>query len=379
MAKFLDENGVKKLWSRIQEYVYECCCSKGGGDVGYECQEAYETLWNGNVVTEYPEGELVTYAAGVIPYTSLITADKLRVTFDGVIYECDKIMSRNGNLYGGIGTDGNVNWGKYPFAIGSSSNQNRLLTKYDGAHTLIIEADNSTVTTTECFQKAVKSASDSGYECSTSFEEAFSESGTTTKDEDASYCALDYKGLIDAGEIKVVLNDKEYICQKMIIDNGIGYGGVESFADYPFMLASSSHGNVLVTKDPMDFDITVFHSVATAKVTDCFKAAVNTAVDIDVPIVVAHVSEESTGNYTLQEDILDLFNAVNHGKYAVARLNGEWYGLEKEVVGKFQVREALVFNNTGVSDGKDVTERVLTIHRTNGISLNTNVYPRSVR
>ena len=41
MAKFLDENGVKKLWSRIQEYVYECCCSKGGGGSGLTVINAY--------------------------------------------------------------------------------------------------------------------------------------------------------------------------------------------------------------------------------------------------------------------------------------------------------------------------------------------------
>lgn len=31
---FLDENGVQKLWSRIQEYVYECGCKgcDGGGE-----------------------------------------------------------------------------------------------------------------------------------------------------------------------------------------------------------------------------------------------------------------------------------------------------------------------------------------------------------
>lgn len=29
---FLDENGVQKLWSRIQEYVYECGCKGCDGD-----------------------------------------------------------------------------------------------------------------------------------------------------------------------------------------------------------------------------------------------------------------------------------------------------------------------------------------------------------
>lgn len=35
MAKFLDENGVKKLWSRIQEYIYECGCNNCSGGGGF--------------------------------------------------------------------------------------------------------------------------------------------------------------------------------------------------------------------------------------------------------------------------------------------------------------------------------------------------------
>lgn len=69
MAKFLDENGVKKLWSRIQEYVYECCCSKGGGKVihikddgkgGYTCDTSCDDieriLKDGGYVAAYHNG-----------------------------------------------------------------------------------------------------------------------------------------------------------------------------------------------------------------------------------------------------------------------------------------------------------------------------------
>lgn len=35
MARYLDENGVARLWSRIQQLVYEC---SGSGGSGCSCQ-----------------------------------------------------------------------------------------------------------------------------------------------------------------------------------------------------------------------------------------------------------------------------------------------------------------------------------------------------
>lgn len=29
--EFLDRTGVATLWERMRQYVYECCCSRGGG------------------------------------------------------------------------------------------------------------------------------------------------------------------------------------------------------------------------------------------------------------------------------------------------------------------------------------------------------------
>lgn len=31
MARYLDENGVARLWSRVQELIYECCKGSSGG------------------------------------------------------------------------------------------------------------------------------------------------------------------------------------------------------------------------------------------------------------------------------------------------------------------------------------------------------------
>lgn len=36
MARYLDENGVANLWSRIQQLIYQCCGSSGGG--GCTCE-----------------------------------------------------------------------------------------------------------------------------------------------------------------------------------------------------------------------------------------------------------------------------------------------------------------------------------------------------
>lgn len=282
MAKFLDENGVRKLWSRIQEYVYECCCSKGGGgDVGYECQGGYETLWQGSVTTEDDDG----YYYASIPYTKQITTDKLRVTFDGVVYECNKEVDAEGggNVYGGSGTDDGHDFGYYPFSIfsgfdPSGSIYNEIATKANGTYTLKIEADNTVVTATECFQKAVKSVGDSGYECKASWKVEFYEDGATEQEEGSDPSALLFGKYVDASEIKVVFNGKEYICPGMAIPDGYVYGSSHiATADYPFGLEFKKDGaSYLYTEEPMNFNIEVAIPVTTATVTPCFEAAVKT-------------------------------------------------------------------------------------------------------
>lgn len=328
MAKFLDENGVKKLWSRIQEYVYECCCSKGGGDVGYECKGGSETLWQGSVEAD---------EFGRFPYTKQINADKLLVTFDNAVYECEKIVLPQINGYGGF-DNGEPNFSKYPFAIVSGiiddNAINELYVKDSGIHTLKIEADNTIITTTECFQKAVKSVGDSGYKCTTSFEEAFSESGATEvqKTSDTpSTTTLAYTGFIDADEITVVFNGEEYVCPKLNKADAILYGSTDmSFTDFPFMLGfSDTQGNILATKDPMSFSISVFAPVMTATVTPCFETAVKTVMGSGSGVKVVNVTGNPSSGLVLDTSCDEMEAIVKNGGYLVGQYNGKFFTLDE--------------------------------------------------
>ena len=249
---------------------------------GYEYREEIVTLWEGSVTTEDDNG----YYYASIPYTKQITADKLRVTFDGVVYECNKKVDAEagGNVYGANGNvDDGFDFSYYPFTIfsgidPSGSVYSELDTETEGTHTLKIEADNSTVTTTECFQKAVKSVGDSGYECTASWKWVFYEDGATEEDEGGNPSTLLLGKYVDASEIKVVFNGKEYACPRMAIPDGYVYGSSHiATADYPFGLEFHKDGiSYLYTKEPMNFNIEVAIPVIISTVTPCFETAVKT-------------------------------------------------------------------------------------------------------
>ena len=300
MAKFLDENGVKKLWSRIQEYVYECCCSKGGGDVGYECKDGYETFWKDSVQTTRGSGD---WSQRTVRDGTIIDAEKIRVIFQGTAYDLGvRVTQSNTHTYyeyGEFTSEGDPILTNLPIAILSyrvrtdnvlKANSSGMLradlreetviyTRKSGIYNIEIQTPGTVVETTECFQKAVKSVS--GYDCTTSFEKAFSESGATEEPKTDRPCTatLSYTGFIDADEIKVVFNGTEYTCPKTAMGNDAVYGSTDfSFTDYPFVLGfSESYDNTIFTKEPTDFDITVFAVGTTAKVTPCFETAVKTA------------------------------------------------------------------------------------------------------
>lgn len=122
---------------------------------GFSCTEAYTLLTDETVTTEAEGDENV----GTLSYTSQITADTLRVTFNDTVYDCPKQTAQGATLYGGW-SNGMPDFSVFPFTIGSTAQDNRILTSTAGTYTVKLEEDNSTVTTTKCFQKAVKSVVD---------------------------------------------------------------------------------------------------------------------------------------------------------------------------------------------------------------------------
>ena len=255
---------------------------------GYEYKEEIVTLWEGSITTTLSEGdsEAIYYLDDVYP--QLINVDKLYVTFNGTRYECSKVTADSQYCYGGINSSEERDFSEIPFALisyqsGSEGVYNDFCTPEAGTYTVKLEANDMIISTTPAFQEAVKSVADSGYECTTSWTKAFSESGATTKTTETNTVAqyaLGYADNIDADEIKINFNGTEYTCPKTVINNGAVYGSTDfSFTDYPFVLGfSESEGNLLLTKDPMDFDVTVFAPVMTATVTPCFETAVKTLI-----------------------------------------------------------------------------------------------------
>lgn len=130
--------------------------SGGGTDVGYECTETRTVLTEESVTTvagEYGND-------GSLAYSTPITAETIRVTFNGVEYVCDAVaMGGTVRGYGGI-SQSDTDFSEYPFAITSNSNPdasfvNGLYTETAGTYQVKIETVEQSVETSECFENAV--------------------------------------------------------------------------------------------------------------------------------------------------------------------------------------------------------------------------------
>ena len=144
--------------NKLENGLAECC---GGGDAGYSCSEEWVMLTEESVTTAVIEGD--PFAVGNFTYSELITADTIKVTFNGAEYTCDKISAPIGNAYGANGELG-FDLSEYPFAILSFSDpfgvHNNFYTETAGTYSIKIETLEEIVETSECFNKAVHSISE---------------------------------------------------------------------------------------------------------------------------------------------------------------------------------------------------------------------------
>lgn len=131
--------------NNLEEGVQEAL-SSGGGSAGYSCIEERTTLIDESVTTE-SQG---AFAVGTL--SESISGDEIIVTFDGTEYECELLSDGS---YGASydGSTGGFDWSKYPFSI----DYDEIATEVDGTHQVKIEVFNTSVETTECFEKAVNS------------------------------------------------------------------------------------------------------------------------------------------------------------------------------------------------------------------------------
>ena len=108
--------------------------------------------YGGNEYTLLFEEEVTTaiggdapFPVGILSYNEYINADTIKVTFDGVEYQCDLIAMNEANYYGGIdNTSGEPDFSEYPFTIQSVSDVGTIIaTQTPGTHTIKVEASQS--------------------------------------------------------------------------------------------------------------------------------------------------------------------------------------------------------------------------------------------
>ena len=257
----------------------------GGGDAGYECGEAITPLFEETVTT-------VDYGGGSgadLAYSDPITADKLIVLLNGTEYVCPKInYGSDGDVYyGGFNPSiGQPDYTDYPFYIWSSANNgNGLDTETAGTYMLEVKTQTTTLTTTPCFEKAVKTVVDRGYECNETITPLFEETVTTEVDGAIAGANLYYSELITADKLTVVFNGTQYVCPKIISGGGnmVCYGGIDEdddfdFTNYPFCISSASGANVIVTESPMTVTVGVSATSLIVETTESFRRAVESVV-----------------------------------------------------------------------------------------------------
>lgn len=137
----------------------------GGGTAGYSCTET-ETLLTEETVTttvdpEYPDEG----ASGVLSYAGFITADMLKVTFNGAEYNCPAMGFSDGGdamyyVYGARYQSDGFDWSEYPFSISSALGEdNFIATESPGTYNVQIEVVQLSSEISECFKAAVRKAS----------------------------------------------------------------------------------------------------------------------------------------------------------------------------------------------------------------------------
>jgi hypothetical protein len=132
-------------------------------DKGFECTATYTTLTEETVTTVADKSP-----GAQLTYSQVIDADTIRVTFNGVEYVCNKHEIDVGTVepmyaYGGVSSSG-PDFSEYPFDITSARTPSGAINGCDtqtaGTYTVKIEVPELVVTTTPCFEKAVKSVVD---------------------------------------------------------------------------------------------------------------------------------------------------------------------------------------------------------------------------
>lgn len=142
--------------SKSEVNVDECFKKAVESVAGFSCTETRTLLTEESVTTTDNDGIIL----GEFNYSDPITANTIIVTFNGTEYICSKATDGSANNYGAtfdLGSEA-FDWSKYPFSITSDSGSNLVATQTVGTYSIKIETFESSVETSDCFKRAVRTA-----------------------------------------------------------------------------------------------------------------------------------------------------------------------------------------------------------------------------
>lgn len=243
-------------------------------DVGYSCTEEWVTLTDESVTTE--AGNVTN--EGDFIYDTPITADTVKVAFNGVEYTCQRMIEGDyGAPYNG--STETFDWSEYPFNFKSSLGGNILVTEVAGTYQVKIEAFKETVTTSECFEKA------RGYRCAETYSLLMDDSVTTTADgsgNNRGELPISFTLLSDT--IKVTFNGVEYICSENEGEWGAPFvSDSYDWSEFPFSILPGRSEALIDTQAPGTYQIKIETAEESVETSECFAKAVNKVVEIPEP------------------------------------------------------------------------------------------------
>ena len=134
-------------------------------DNGWAIESSSQTYANESVTTSDSE-----YGnEGMLSYGSLITADTLKVTIDGIEYECQVTEVEGAYLYGGVTSSFEYDFTNYPFAIESTppppfmpggNARNVFATQTAGTYQVKVEAVSTSLEVSDSFSDACNACVD---------------------------------------------------------------------------------------------------------------------------------------------------------------------------------------------------------------------------
>ena len=142
-------DGLNNIEEGVQEAL-DCC-----EDKGFECTESQSTVFEGSLTTT----SMGSFSGVTFTPTEPIEGDSIAVTFNGTEYELPKVTVLSNYGYGDFDANGNPVFTNYPCAVLITNGQYYFFTPSVGTYQVVINTIVLTIETSECFEKAVKSAS----------------------------------------------------------------------------------------------------------------------------------------------------------------------------------------------------------------------------